>query len=141
MFHRPLAHRSTITAFKTLAVQKCVFSSQGFSSSICQAVVGVTQACMTIVMRNVGRASWFAIEGAPHNAPKLADFLVHLFRVGLAWHTIGIYHSSFLTFGTSTIIKSLQITISSLNECIILITATPGYLMLFALLLQNVVLI
>ena len=24
----------------------------------------------------------------------LVEFLVHLFRVGLAWHTIGIYHSS-----------------------------------------------
>ena len=27
------------------------------------------------------------------SAPKLADSLLHLFRVGLAWYTIGIYHS------------------------------------------------
>ena len=29
---------------------------------------------------------------------KLADFLVHLFRVGLAWYTIGIYHSAVSAF-------------------------------------------
>ena len=40
-------------------------------------------------------------EGVPNNpisAPKLANFLVHLFQVGLAWHTIGIYHSAISTF-------------------------------------------
>ena len=33
-----------------------------------------------------------------HPAPKLANFLLHLFQVGLAWHTIGIYHSAISTF-------------------------------------------
>ena len=32
------------------------------------------------------------------SAPKLADFLVHLFGVGLAWHTGGIYHSAISAF-------------------------------------------
>ena len=32
------------------------------------------------------------------SAPKLANFLVHLFQVGLAWHTIGIYHSVISAF-------------------------------------------
>ena len=30
--------------------------------------------------------------------PKLANFLLHLFQVGLAWHTIGIYHSAISAF-------------------------------------------
>ena len=30
--------------------------------------------------------------------PKLANFLFHLFQVGLAWHTIGIYHSAISAF-------------------------------------------
>ena len=32
------------------------------------------------------------------SALKLADFLVHLFRVGLAWHMIGIYCSAISAF-------------------------------------------
>ena len=32
------------------------------------------------------------------SAPKLANFLVHLFQVGLAWHTIVIYLSAISTF-------------------------------------------
>ena len=37
-------------------------------------------------------ASQYAQEGVPNSAisaPKLADFLLHLFRVGLAWHMFG----------------------------------------------------
>ena len=44
---------------------------------------------------------WCVQQGVPHNAisaPKLANFLVHLFQVGLAWHTIGIYHSAISAF-------------------------------------------
>ena len=46
-------------------------------------------------------ASWCAQQGLPNNAisaPKLANFLLHLFQVGLAWHTIGIYHSALSAF-------------------------------------------
>ena len=46
-------------------------------------------------------ASWCAQQGLPHNAifvPKLANFLLHLFQVGLAWYTIGIYHSAISAF-------------------------------------------
>ena len=32
------------------------------------------------------------------SAPKLANFLLHLFQVGLAWCTIGIYHSTISAF-------------------------------------------
>ena len=42
---------------------------------------------------------WCTQEGVPNSAisaPKLADFLFHLFRVGLAWIMIGIYHSDIL---------------------------------------------
>ena len=46
-------------------------------------------------------AGWCARQGLPNNAisaPKLANFLLHLFQVGLAWHTIGIYHSAISAF-------------------------------------------
>ena len=39
-------------------------------------------------------AGWCARQGSSNNAisaPKLANFLLHLFQVGLDWHTIGIY--------------------------------------------------
>ena len=32
------------------------------------------------------------------SAPELADFLLHLFRLGLAWYTICIYHLAFSAF-------------------------------------------
>ena len=46
-------------------------------------------------------AGWCAQWGLPNNAifaPKLANFLLHLFQVGLAWCTIGIYHSAISAF-------------------------------------------
>ena len=46
-------------------------------------------------------SGWCAQVDVPNNAiyaPKLADILVHLFRAGLAWHTIGIYHSAISAF-------------------------------------------
>ena len=42
-------------------------------------------------------ADWCAQQGVSNNAisaSKLADLLVHLLRVGLAWHIIGIYCSA-----------------------------------------------
>ena len=41
--------------------------------------------------------SWYAEEGVPNNAisaPKLADSLAHLFRAGLVWCMMCIYHSA-----------------------------------------------
>ena len=48
------------------------------------------------------RAGCCAQEGAPNNTILLPNklvyfiylFWIHLFRVGLLWHTIGIYHSA-----------------------------------------------
>ena len=85
-----------ITAYKPLATERCVLCRQGFSSSVCLAVVGMTQECTINVYQQSWKewTGWCAGEVVPNNAissPKLADFLGHLFRVGLAWHTIGIY--------------------------------------------------
>ena len=33
-----------------------------------------------------------------HISPKLANFLVHLFQVGLAWYAIDIYYSAISAF-------------------------------------------
>ena len=46
-------------------------------------------------------AGWCAQQGLPNNglfAPKLANFLLHLFQVGLAWHTIVIFRSAISAF-------------------------------------------
>ena len=46
-------------------------------------------------------ASCCARQGLPNiaiSAPKLENFLLHLFEVGLAWHTIGIYCSAISAF-------------------------------------------
>ena len=74
-----------------------------FSSSVCQAVVGATQASMSKVYQQCWKewADWSAQWGLPNNAisaPKLANLLVHLFQVGLARHTIGIYCSASSAF-------------------------------------------
>ena len=39
---RPCAQGSAISAYNTLAAQRCVLHRQGFSSSVCQVVVGTT---------------------------------------------------------------------------------------------------
>ena len=42
-FGRPGSQRSAISTFNPLAAQQCVLHRQGFSSSVCQMVVGATQ--------------------------------------------------------------------------------------------------
>ena len=92
-----------ISAFNPLAAQQCVLCQQGFSSLVCQAVVGAAQISTSRVYQQCWRewAGWCSQQGLPNNAisaPKLANFLLHLFQVGLAWHTIGIYHPAISTF-------------------------------------------
>ena len=41
-FGQPGAQGSVISAFNPLAAQQCVLHTQGFSSLVCQAVVGAT---------------------------------------------------------------------------------------------------
>ena len=64
---------------------------------------GVTQISTSKVYQQCWKewASWCAQQGLPYSAiaaPKLANCLLHLFQVGLAWHTIGIYHSAISAF-------------------------------------------
>ena len=94
---------SAISAFNPLAAQWCVSCRQGFSSSVCQAVVGATWTSMSKVYQQCWKewAGWCAKHSAPNNAiaaHKLANFSLHLFQVGLAWHTIGIYRSAISAF-------------------------------------------
>ena len=100
---RPGTQGSAVSAFNPLVAQRCVLCQQGFSSSVCQAVAGATQMSMSQVYQQCWRewAGWCAQQGLPNNAisaPKLANFLLHLFQVGLAWHTIGIYHLAISAF-------------------------------------------
>ena len=100
---RPGTQGPAISAFNPLAAQQFVLHRQGFSSSACQAVVGAARASTSKVYQQCWKEQegWCAQQGVPNNAisaPKLANFLVCLFQVGLAWHTIGIYHSVISTF-------------------------------------------
>ena len=102
-FSRPGTQGSAISAFNPLAAQQHVLYRQGFSSLVCQAVVGATQTSMSRVYQQYWKewVSWCARQGLPNNAisaPKLANVLLHLFQVGLAWHSIGIYLSAISVF-------------------------------------------
>ena len=68
----------------TLWLLRDVLYRQGFSYSVCQAVVEVLKHLQQKSTSNVGKNGWgwCASEGVPNNAissPYLADFLVHLF--------------------------------------------------------------
>ena len=93
-FGRPGAKGSAISAFHPLAAQHHVLCRQGFSSSVCQAVAGTNRTSMSRVYQQCWKewAGWCVQQGLPNNAisAKLANFLLCLFQVGLAWHTIGI---------------------------------------------------
>ena len=102
-FNGPGAQGSAISAFNPLAAQQCVLCRQGFSSSVYQAVVGATWASTWKLYQQSWKewAGWCAQQGLPINAisaPILANFLLHLFQVSLAWHTIDIYHSAISAF-------------------------------------------
>ena len=82
--------------FNPLAAQRYVLGRQGYSSSVCQAVVGATRASTAKSYQQcqqelAGWCTWGSETNNAISAPKLADLLVHLFRVCLAWHTIGTY--------------------------------------------------
>ena len=59
-FSRPGAQWSVISAFNPLAAQQCVLHRQGFSSLVCQAVVGATRMSMSRVYQQCWKewASW-----------------------------------------------------------------------------------
>ena len=117
---RPGTQGSAISAFNPLAAQQCVLHRQGFSSSVCQGVVGATWASTSKVYQQCWKewARWCAQQGLPINAisaPKLANFLLHLFQTSLAWHTIGIYHSAISAFSSLIGFTRLLIILSSQN--------------------------
>ena len=95
-FGRQGTQGSAITAFNPLAAWRCVLCRQGFPSSVCQVVMGVTRVSTTKADQHCWEkwAGGCAQEGVPHNAisaSKLVDFLAHLLGVVLTWCSIGIY--------------------------------------------------
>ena len=64
---------------------------------------------------SVGRNGQAGVPYSAIFAPKLANFLVHLFQVGLAWHTIGVYHSAISAFWSLIIFTRLLIILSFQN--------------------------
>ena len=100
---RPCAQGSAISAFNPLAAPKVCVVQIGVLFLI---LSGSGRDNLSVYIKGLqavleGRASWCAQEGVPNNVisvPNLANFLLHLFRVGLAWCTIGIYHSAISAF-------------------------------------------
>ena len=114
-FGRPGAQGSAISTFNPLAAQQCVLCRHGLSSSVCQVVVGATQVSMSKVYQKCWKewAGWCAQQGVPNNvisSPKLANVLVHLFQVCLAYIIL-----LFLLFWSLIICTRHLIILSSLN--------------------------
>ena len=96
-FNRPGTQGSVIPAFNPLAADRCdtqkkvlfcLLSGCGGDDSI------IYSKSLPAVLERMGRL--MCSKRLPNNAissPKLADCLVHLFRVGLACHTIGINYT------------------------------------------------
>ena len=104
----------------TLWLLRCVLCRQWFLSSVCQVVVGTTWESTTKVCQQCWKewATYCAWESVPNNAisaPKWAEFVVHLFRVGLTWHISGIDHSVISAFLEHIIFMRHGIIWSSLN--------------------------
>ena len=105
-FGCPGAQGSAISAFNPLAAQWCVLHRQGFSSSVCQTVAGETLASTPKIYQQCWKewGGWCAWEGLPINdvsAPKLANFLLHLFQVGQPGNNWYIMLCYFCFFGSS----------------------------------------
>ena len=82
--------------------EMCVVQTR-FSSLVYQAVVGMTEVSTAKVYWKcwkewTGQYAWEGVQYNATSAPKLANFLVNLFRVWLAWCTVGIYYSPILAF-------------------------------------------
>ena len=104
----------------TLWLFSNVCYTDGFSSSVCQAVAGATQASMSEVYQQCWKewASWCAQQGVPNNAisaPKLANFWYIYFR--LAWPGVQLVYIVlvFLPFWSLIIFTRLLIILSSQN--------------------------
>ena len=98
-FGRPGAQGSAISAFNPLAAQRCVLHRQVFSSSVSGSGRGNSNVYIKGLPAVLDGVGWVVcLTNNALSAPKLANFLLHLFQVGLAWHTIGIYHSALSAF-------------------------------------------
>ena len=93
---------------------------EGLSSSVCQVMAEVTQASTTKVYQQCWKewAGWYVQKGVPNDVisvPKLADFVVHPFRVELGWHMIGGDHSAISGFWNHISIIKVHTILSDLN--------------------------
>ena len=118
-FGRPGAQGSAISAFNPLAAQQCV-TQRGVLFLSLSGGGWATQTSTSKVYQQCWKewARWCAQQFLPNNAisaPKVGNFLLHLFQVGLAWCTIGIYHLLFLLFWNLISFTRFLIILSSQN--------------------------
>ena len=79
------------------------YADRGSLSQSVRQLYGETRVSTSKVYQQCWKewVGWCAQQGLPNiaiPAPKLANFLVYLFQVGVVWHTIGIYDSAISTF-------------------------------------------
>ena len=102
-FGRPGTQGSAISAFNPLAAQQCVLCSKGSLPESVRQWWGQLKHLHQGSTSSAGGSGLVGVLNRVYqttaiSAPKLANFLLHLFQVGLAWHTIGIYHSAISAF-------------------------------------------
>ena len=102
-FSRLGAKGPVITPFNPLAVQRCMLYKQGFSSPVCQAVMGITEASATKSYQQCWKewafwCAWEDYQTMSFLSLELAEYLVLLLRVGLAWCTFSIDHPAISAF-------------------------------------------
>ena len=127
-FGRMGAQGSAISAFNFVAACSHVLCRYGFSSSVCQVAVSIYNKGLLTELERMGRL--VCLRGCTkqcHFCPKLAIFLIHLFRIGLACYVVAIiYHSAISAFlEPHCHHKASNHPIIS-NECIIFIYSAPS---------------
>ena len=98
-FGRQGPQGSAICAFNSLAAQTCVVQTRVLFLSLSGDGGGTSSIYnegLPAMLEGMGRL--VCSRQCTISASKLVEFLVHLFRVGLALHKIHIYHSTISTF-------------------------------------------
>ena len=100
-FSRLHAQGPTIAAFYALEAQRCVLCRQGFFLSLSGSeggILSIYSKSLPALLEGIGRLLCLSgLENNAISAPRLVDFLLHLFRAGLDLDT-SIYHSAISAF-------------------------------------------
>ena len=113
-FGRPGAQGSAIAAYNPVGAQRCVLHRKGFSSSLFQATIGVTQVSTVQVNQQCWKEwmGWCTCKSVPKNAisvPILAKFLLIFSRWNWLDTLLAFTSQLYLLFWNCIIFIKLQI--------------------------------